>query len=153
METLFASNRVAYERLTGDEQARLQPMIGIHDYVFSRSKVAPDAVSPALAATLPPVRQRLVRCNPNNGYKNLFTGSHVRAIEGMAEDEGRALLDSLVERATVPDAIYSHAWQPGELAIWDNRCLLHRGVGYDADKHRRYMRQTRVSGVCSTLEE
>lgn len=152
-ETLFASNRFAYERLNGDEQARLQPMIGIHDYVFSRSKVAPDAVSPDLAATLPPVRQRLVRCNPNNGYKNLYTGSHVRAIEGMAEDEGRALLDSLVERATVPDAIYSHAWQPGELAIWDNRCLLHRGVGYDADKHRRYMRQTRVSGVCSTLEE
>ena len=30
-ETLFASNRVAYERLTGDEQARQQPMIGIHD--------------------------------------------------------------------------------------------------------------------------
>jgi alpha-ketoglutarate-dependent 2,4-dichlorophenoxyacetate dioxygenase len=152
-ETLFVSNRAAYDRLDEDEQARLDPMIGIHDYVFSRSKVGPDAVTPGLAATLPPVRQRLVRRNPGNGRKNLFIGSHVREIEGVPEAESRALLDGLVERATVPDAIYSHRWQPGQLAIWDNRCLLHRGAGYDADKYRRYMRQTRVSGVCSSLEE
>jgi alpha-ketoglutarate-dependent 2,4-dichlorophenoxyacetate dioxygenase len=152
-ETLFVSNRAAYNRLEAEEQARLDPMVGIHDYVFSRSKVAPDAVSPELAATLPPVRQRLVRRNPGNGRKGLFIGSHVRAVEGLSEPEGRALLDDLVEHATVREAIYSHAWQPGQLAIWDNRCLLHRGAGYDADKHRRYMRQTRVSGVCSSLEE
>ena len=152
-ETLFVSNRAAYDRLDEDEQARLDPMIGVHDYVFSRSKVGPDAVTPGLAATLPPVRQRLVRRNPGNGRKNLFIGSHVREIEGMPEPESRALLDSLVDHATAADAIYAHPWQPGELVIWDNRCLLHRGAGYDADKHRRYMRQTRVSGVCSSLEE
>lgn len=152
-ETLFVSNRAAYGRLDEAEQARLDPMIGIHDYVFSRSKVAPDAVSPELAATLPPVRQRLVRRNPGNGRKNLFIGSHVRQVEGLPEPESRALLDDLVEQATVPEAILTHAWQPGELAIWDNRCLLHRGAGYDADKHRRYMRQTRVSGTCSSMEE
>jgi alpha-ketoglutarate-dependent 2,4-dichlorophenoxyacetate dioxygenase len=152
-ETLFVSNRAAYDRLDRDEQTRLDSMIGIHDYVFSRSKVGPDAVSPGLAATLPPVRQRLVRRNPGNGRKNLYIGSHVREIEGMPEPESRALLDGLVEHATVAEAIYAHAWQPGELAVWDNRCLLHRGASYDADKHRRYMRQTRVSGVCSSLEE
>ena len=152
-ETLFVSNRAAYDRLDEDEQARLDPMIGVHDYVFSRSKVGPDAVTPELAATLPPVRQRLVRRNPGNGRKNLFIGSHVREIEGMPEPESRALLDGLVEHATAANAIYAHPWQPGELVIWDNRCLLHRGAGYDADKHRRYMRQTRVSGVCSSLEE
>lgn len=152
-ETLFVSNRAAYGRLDRAEQARLEPMIGVHDYVFSRSKVSPDAVSPELAATLPPVRQKLVRRNPANGRKNLYIGSHVREIEGMPEPESRALLDRLVAEATVPDAVYTHKWQPGDLVIWDNRCLLHCGAGYDADKHRRYMRQTRVSGVCSSLEE
>ena len=43
--------------------------------------------------------------------------------------------------------------EPSDLVIWDNRCLLHRGSGYDADKHRRRMRQTRVTGAASSLEE
>jgi len=152
-ETLFASNRAAYERMPDDERQTLDPMIAVHDYVFSRSKVAPDAVSPSLAASLPPVRQKLVRRNTRNGRKNLFIGSHVREIEGMEPAASRALLDELVEKATPDGAIYAHSWKPGDLVIWDNRCLLHRGAGYDADKYRRLMRQTRVSGVASSLDE
>ncbi len=153
-ETLFVSLRAAYDRLDAAERARLDPLIAIHDYVFSRSKVGADAVSPALAASLPPVRQRLVRRNPANGRKNLFLGSHAREIEGMLEPgASRALLDNLIDRATQPEAVYAHRWRPGDLVIWDNRCLLHRGAGYDADRYRRYMRQTRVSGVSSSLAE
>lgn len=152
-ETLFVSNRAAYDRLPDEMKAKVDPLIGVHDYVFSRSKVGKDAVSPGLAKSLPPVRQRLVRRNPANGRKNLFIGSHVRTIEGMDDSEARELLDELVERAVEPEAILSHAWKPHDLVIWDNRCLLHRGAGYDADRFRRYMRQTRVSGDCSSMEE
>ena len=151
--TMFVSLRAAYERLSPARKAELDPLIAIHDYVHSRSKVAPDAVSPELAASLPPVRQRLVRTNPATGAKNLFLGSHVREIEGMSVAAGRALIDALTDEAIQPEHVYHHAWQPGDVVLWDNRCLLHAGSGYDADRHRRYMRQTRVSGACSTLEE
>lgn len=151
--TMFVSLRAAYERLPPERKAELDPLIAIHDYVYSRSKVAPDAVSPELAASLPPVRQRLVRTNPATGARNLFLGSHVREIEGMSPAAGRALIDALTEEAIQPEHIYNHVWQPGDVVLWDNRCLLHAGSGYDADRHRRYMRQTRVSGTCSTLEE
>jgi alpha-ketoglutarate-dependent 2,4-dichlorophenoxyacetate dioxygenase len=150
-ETLFVSTRAAWKRLSPERQAALDPLIAIHDYTFSRSKVA--EVSAELSATLPPVRQRLVRTNPANGERNLFLGSHVREIEGMEAGEGRALLDRLVDETVAEPHVYAHKWSPGDLVIWDNRCLLHRGAGYDADKYRRYMRQTRVSGACSTLEE
>ncbi|MEM1300474.1 MAG: TauD/TfdA family dioxygenase [Pseudomonadota bacterium] len=152
-ETLFASGRSAFERLDTDEQARLEPMVAVHDYVYSRSKVAPDAVSPGLAAVLPPVRQKLVRTNPRTGSKNLFLGSHAREIEGMGFEESRELLDELTDDTVAPEHIYAHKWRPGDFVIWDNRCLIHRGAGYDADKYRRYMRQTRVRGTCSSLEE
>ena len=152
-ETLFVSTRAAHARLSEDRQAELEPLLAIHDYTYSRSKVAPDAVSPDLARSLPPVRQRLVRRNPANGAKNLFIGSHARQIDGWSEDASRPLLDGLVDEATRPEHILAHAWKPGDLVIWDNRCLLHRGAGYDADRYRRYMRQTRVSGTCSSLEE
>lgn len=151
--TGFVSTRAAYAQLSAPEQTKLDPLVAIHDYTFSRSKVSPDAVSPALSASLPPVRQKLVRRNPRSSAKNLFIGSHVREIEGMSADESRTLLDGLVDHAVQPGNIHSHGWAPGDLVIWDNRCLLHRGSGYDADKYRRRMRQTRVTGAASSLEE
>lgn len=151
--TMFVSARGAYQRLTDEEKENTDPLVVIHDYVYSRSKVAPDAVSPELAASLPPVRQRLVRHNKNADAKNLFIGSHAKTIEGWDETEARQLLDDMTDRATAEQHVYSHSWQPGELVIWDNRCLLHRGEGYDADRFRRYMRQTRVRGDGPTLTE
>ncbi len=152
-ETLFVSQRAAWERIEEDEQERLAPQVCIHDYVFSRSKVAPDAVTPSHAASLPPVRQRLVRRNPGNDAQNLYIGSHAREIEGWEFEDSRALLDGLLEEMTADEHVLSHRWQPGDLVIWDNRCLLHRGAGYDADRYRRRMRQTRVTGAGPTLEE
>ena len=151
--TEYVSCRAAYRRLPDATKATIDPLIAVHDYVFSRSKVAPDAVSPSHAASLPPVRQKLVRTNPGTGAKNYFVGSHAKEIEGWRFEDSRALLDDLLARATGAEHIYAHAWQPGDLVIWDNRCLVHRGSGYDADKYRRRMRQTRVSGAGPTLEE
>jgi len=152
-ETLFVSMRRAYSRLSEEHRAEVDPLIVVHDYVYSRSKVAPDAVSPELAATLPPVRQKLVRRNPRTGERNLFIGSHAKAIEGWSDTTSRTLLDGLVEAASAEPHVYTHRWRPGQVVFWDNRCLLHRGAGYDADRFRRYMRQTRVRGSGPTLTE
>ena len=152
-ETEFASCRAAYARLSSDLKEQIDPLVGIHDYVFSRSKVSPDAVTPSHAASLPPMRQKLVRENPRTGEKNYYIGSHVREIEGWTFDESRSLLDHLLIQATLEKHVYIHRWQPGDLVIWDNRCLIHRGSGYDADRYRRRMRQTRVTGNGPTLHE
>ncbi len=152
-QTEFVSCRAAYGRLPDAMKETIDPLVAVHDYVFSRSKVGPDAVTPSHAASLPPVRQKLVRKNARTGAKNYFVGSHAKEIEGWNFDDSRALLDDLLARATRPENVYSHAWQPGEVVIWDNRCLVHRGSGYDADKYRRRMRQTRVCGAGPTLEE
>jgi alpha-ketoglutarate-dependent 2,4-dichlorophenoxyacetate dioxygenase len=71
----------------------------------------------------------------------------------MSEAAVRALIDELTEAAIGPAHIYVHPWQPGDVVPWDNRCLLRAGSGYGADRHRRHMRQIRVSGRCSTLED
>lgn len=152
-ETLFVSTRPTYAEFDAQQKSRCDPLIVIHDYVYSRSKVAPDAVSPELAATLPPVRQKLVRRNPRNDAGSLFIGSHARSIEGWSDAQSRDLLDGLVEAATAKRYIYTHRWQPRQVVFWDNRCLIHRGAGYDADRFRRYMRQTRVRGAGPTLTE
>ncbi len=142
--TEFINTRAAYERLPDDLKNTLEPLKVIHDYVFSRSKVAP--VDPNHAASLPPVAHRAVKTNPRNGRKNYYVGSHARSIVGWRGIDSRNLLDDLLARATRDEDIYSHQWAVGDTVIWDNRCLLHRGTPYDADKWRRRMRQTRVAG-------
>ena len=46
----------------------------------------------------------------------------------MSEAASRALIDELTEAAIQPKHIYVHAWQPGDVVFWDNRCLLHAGA-------------------------
>ena len=130
---------------------RIEDLTCIHDYVFSRSQVAP--VDRNHAASLPPVEQKLVRTNPFNGLKNYYVGSHARSIVGFSGIESRRLLDDLLDCATKPSHVYSHKWQVGDTLLWDCRCMIHRGAGYDANRWRRLIRQTRVSGQISTLEE
>ena len=143
-QTQFASMRSAYARLPDALRATIDPLCVLHDYVFSRSQVAP--VDPNHAASLPPVMHRLVRENPGNGLRNYYVGSHARSIPGWSGGESRRLLDDLLARATEAQHVYAHPWRSGDTVIWDNRCLLHRGAGYDADRWRRRLRQTRVVG-------
>ena len=143
-ETQFASMRTAYAKTPGELRDTTDALYVIHDYVFSRSQVAP--VDPNHAASLPPVMHRLVRRNPANGLRNYYVGSHARSIPGWSGIDSRRLLDGLLERATQPKDVYSHRWHAGDTVIWDNRCMLHRGAGYDADHWRRRLRQTRVVG-------
>lgn len=150
-ETEFVSQRAAYERLTSQKQADIDGLHVLHDYVFSRTKVAP--VHDNHAASLPPIEQKLVRTNPSNGKRNYYVGSHARSIIGWSGIESRRLIDELNELATEPARRWSQRWQPGDTVIWDNRCILHRGTGYDADRYRRYMRQSRVRGSGPTLDE
>ena len=150
-ETEYASQRAAYARLEGSRQAEIDELQVLHDYVFSRTQVAP--VDPNHAASLPPIPQRLVRTNPGNGAKNYYVGSHARSIVGWPGIDSRRLIDELNAGATRPEDVYLHRWSPGDTVIYDNRCMLHRGAGYDADRWRRYMRQTRVQGRGPTLDE
>jgi alpha-ketoglutarate-dependent 2,4-dichlorophenoxyacetate dioxygenase len=149
--TEFVSARAAYARLPSSMQEKIDPLHVLHDYVFSRSQVAP--VNPNHAASLPPIEHRLVRTNPRNGRKSYYVGSHARSITGYSGIESRQLIDELLELAVGREHVYPLQWQVGDTVIWDNRCVMHRGTGYDADRWRRLMRQTRVAGTLPTLAE
>jgi alpha-ketoglutarate-dependent 2,4-dichlorophenoxyacetate dioxygenase len=152
-ETEFASARSAYQRLDQETRQRIESKVGIHDYIYSRTKVGDDAVTSSQRTYMHPVRQRLVRQNPVTGDKNVYVGSHVKEIEGIPDAEARPLIEHLIAEVTRPESVYRHRWRVGDFMIWDNRCLLHRGCGYDADKYRRRMHQTRVRGMGPSIAE
>ena len=145
-ETEFASTRVGYARLPEATRALIEGRTAIHSFVYSRGLVGEGLLTPEHAAQVPPVPQALVRANPANGRKNVVVGSHACEIVGMPTDEARALLRDLLELATTPDIVYTHRWQPGDLVMWDNRCMLHRGRPWDENRYRRVMHRTTVAG-------
>ncbi len=145
-ETEFGSMRAAYASLTSAEQERLEGLVAVHDFSYSRGLVDPELLDDEHKNETPPVRQVVVRVNPVNGKKGFYTGSHASHIVDWPVEEGRALLKDLVARATRPEFTYSHKWQAKDLVIWDNRCVLHRGQSWDKARYRRVMHRTTVAG-------
>jgi alpha-ketoglutarate-dependent 2,4-dichlorophenoxyacetate dioxygenase len=52
------------------------------------------------------------------------------------------LLMELLEHATQPRYVFRHTWTPGDLVIWDNRAVLHRGRRWDMSEARELRRTT-----------
>lgn len=98
----------------------------------------------------PPVDHPIVRTHPETGRKCIYLGDHAESIVGMPYAEGRALIEELNELAVHPDLTYEHRWKPGELIVWDNRCLMHRATAYDPAIERRVIRRCTVLGEIPT---
>lgn len=146
-ETHFADMYGAYERLPYAWKARLAPLRAVHNLDFSRTRRhGEDPMTEAQKAEVPPVAHPIVRTHPETGRKCLFAGDHAEYVEGLDYDEGRALIEEINRRATPEDRIYRHVWRPGEVMVWDNRCLLHRATPFDTAAELRVMRRCTVLG-------
>ena len=151
-ETEYASLRAAWEALPLELQQRLQGMVAVHSFAYSRGLVAPGLLLPEQEAALPPVKQALVRVNPVTGRKAIYLGSHASYILGLPVDESRRLLRELLEHATQPRFVFQHRWRVGDCVMWDNRAVLHRGRPWDT-RHRRVMHRTTVAGEGPTVPD
>lgn len=88
-------------------------------------RVSPGAVHP------------LVRTHPETGRNCLFLGRRSKAyIAGMPVADSEALLDELWRHATRPQLEWHHDWRPGDVLMWDNRCVMHRRDPFDAGVRR-----------------
>jgi alpha-ketoglutarate-dependent 2,4-dichlorophenoxyacetate dioxygenase len=152
-ETEYASLRAAWEALPLAMQARLDGLVAVHSFAYSRGLIAPGLLLPEQEAALPPVKQQLVRVNDVNGRKAVYLGSHASSIVGMSIDEGRRLLRDLLEHATQPPFVFQHRWRVGDCVMWDNRAVLHRGRPWDTKRYRRVMHRTTVAGEGPTVPD
>lgn len=141
-ETEFASQRLGWGRLPESMRERLADAFAWHDYAHSRGKIAPQLASDRERTTLPPVRWPIRWRNPANGRDSLYIASHTCGIDGMESDDAQALLAELIAHVTAPGHTYLHRWQPGDVIMWDNRCVLHRGRPWPEDKPRHVVRTT-----------
>ena len=141
-QTEFADMRAAYDALPDDKVAEIEGLVAEHSAFHSRIQLGDQQYTPEDLAKYPAVEWPVVRIHPGSQRKTLFIGAHVTHVLGWPVPEGRLLLSDLLERATQRQFVYRHTWRPGDLVIWDNRAVLHRGRRYDLTKRRELRRST-----------
>ncbi|MCY1382676.1 Alpha-ketoglutarate-dependent taurine dioxygenase [compost metagenome] len=105
----------------------------------------------ALKAQFPDAEHPVVRTHPDtgekilfvNGFTTHFTNFHTPANVRYGQDHqpGAAmLLAYLVSQAEIPEYQVRWRWQPGDVAMWDNRSTQHYAVMDYPPCHRKMER-------------
>jgi len=149
-DTLFANMYLAYESLSAGMKRILDGLVAVNDSAkanVTRTREdriksdGADAAARALVAEHP-----VVRTHPETGRKALYVNfGHTVRIRDMTEEESRPLLDYLFEHQTRPEFTCRFSWQPGSIALWDNRCTQHNPVN-DYHGYRRVMHRITLAG-------
>ncbi|AKH42962.1 taurine dioxygenase [Altererythrobacter atlanticus] len=88
----------------------------------------------------------LIRTHPETGEESLYVDeNYAVGIEGMTSFEAKPILDFLVHHITQHGFTCRLRWEPGMVAMWDNRLTLHLGPN-DYDGFRREMYRTTSAG-------
>jgi len=144
-ETYFASSYAAYEMLSDEEKEKFKELQVLFSYEASQRRVFVNPSEEQVAAwrkwPTPPRVHPLVWTHAS-GRKSLTISSTMDHIVDWEIEEGRALLNNLVRRATAPDRVYRHVWGVGDSVIWDNSGLYHRVNPYDPHAGRSLHRTT-----------
>ena len=147
-DTQYANMAAAYEALPASTKQRIASLMGIHVYQSSHSARKLMSLNETDKERVPnAVLHPLVRTHPESGVKSIYLNPiRVEGILGLDHKEALPLLDELLAHGTEERFQYRHAWQPGDLVMWDNRCLLHKANGdYDMGQVR-YLYRVMLQG-------
>jgi alpha-ketoglutarate-dependent 2,4-dichlorophenoxyacetate dioxygenase len=144
-ETEWADMRAAYDALDDAQRASLEQKVAVHGYRFSHTPFGGLEIAGDDIVYLPDVQHPVLRTHPETGRRVLFVGRHASHIIGADLEQSRTLLRRLTTSACQPPRLWKHSWEPGDLVIWDNRAVLHRGHPW-SDAEPRTMVRTTVAG-------
>lgn len=142
--TIFANMYRAFETLPAAlrEQLIELDVLFIYDYLKNSYKrattdwaEAPRHVHPAVIV------------HPDTGRPALFVNRLMAdSIVGLPRAESEALLNRLFDHIERSDAIYEHAWRPGDVLVWDNFSTAHARTDFDPAE-RRVLRRMAIKGL------
>jgi taurine dioxygenase len=145
-DTLFANMVLAYETLSDGMKRILDGLKAVNsssradvsrtreDRINSNEKKDYSAEHP------------VVRTHPETGRKALYVNvAHTSRFCGMTEEESAPLLHYLYQHQVRPELTCRFGWQPGSIALWDNRCTQHNPIN-DYHGFRRLMHRITLAG-------
>jgi len=147
-DTIFADMYAAWDALPASTRARVAgrsarfSRVELHHVHYPLEPALTDAQKRARPDVFHPIARR----HPRSGRTALYIGRWAIDVEGMAKDEGRALVEQLQAHSREERFQYRHRWRVGDALLWDNRCMLHCATGFDDSRHVRKMYRTTLEG-------
>ncbi len=147
-DTLFANMYAAYDDLPAATKRKIDGLTVRHHYgnrddLDEASRTAASPLTAEQKGRVDWVLHPLVRVHPGTGKKALYavSGSSF-SIVGMAEADGRKLLDELKAHALQEKYQHRYKWRVGDVVLWDDLALLHAATLTDPDDPRTLWRIT-----------
>jgi taurine dioxygenase len=138
-DTIWVNMALAYEQLPQDIKRKIIELRAKSSIEQSFGAVMDQEARRKLSRDNPPAEHPVVRTHPETGEKilnvcsftthfvNYNTPDNIRY--GIDKTPGAAmLLNYLTSQAGIPDYQVRWAWQPGDVAVWDNRSTQHYAV-------------------------
>lgn len=131
-QTLFTNQYLAYETLP----ARIRTWLARRSitHVVTGLDLGDDEETSAV--------HPIFREHPISGRTALYLSTPKRcaAVSGMVSQLATDTVAFLFDHSTREENVHRHSWAPGDVVMWDNRCVLHRadhdGVIGDRVMHR-----------------
>jgi taurine dioxygenase len=123
-DTMFSCMYKAYDALSDRMKAYLAGLEAVHDANPVYHALFKDYDKRYPVATHPVIRK-----HPVTGKKCLFVNSsYTTRIEGLSDEESRAILTFLFDHVKNPNFQVRFRWRPHSSAFWDNRAVQHLAV-------------------------
>ena len=144
-DTHFADQRAALAALPAVLRQRVESLSVKHNAAHtSVGKLRPGFEAFEDPRDAPGAIHPMIKTHNETGKPALYLGRREWAyIPGMTVTESDDLLDALWAYVAIKENTWTQHWQPFDLIIWDNRCVMHRRDGFDQNS-RRYMRRCQV---------
>jgi taurine dioxygenase len=130
-ETGFADLRAAYATLSRpllERAAKASIEVSVRDIADFAKGTEEDL------AAFPDANHSILDVHALDGGPLLYVGSPHMKVTGLESLEaGKALLEMLLTHATSPAFTYFHAWDVGDVIVWDNTQTLHHSMPYNND--------------------
>jgi alpha-ketoglutarate-dependent taurine dioxygenase len=145
-DTEFANTYAAFDALPADKKAEYENYRVVHSVAASQLLLTPEPTPEQREKwDRAPAREHPLVWKHRDGRKSLLIGATAGDIVGMDHQQGRALLDEILDWSTQPQFVLHHQWTVGDLVVWDNTGMLHRAIPYEPTS-RRLMHRTTLVG-------
>lgn len=146
-DTFWTNLVAAYEGLSPPLRAFVEGLDGVHRFEAPKTHDAKADYRDSLEKRRLESIHPLVTVHPVSGEKVLnVSPGFLQEIEGLAPRESQALLELLWEHAVRTEYTVRFKWQPGDVAMWDNRSTAHLAPSdiFQSDFDRQLYRITLV---------
>ncbi|MEG3122387.1 TauD/TfdA dioxygenase family protein [Sphingomonas sp. GB1N7] len=151
-DTLWANGAAAYADLPAPLKALADRLRAIHtnayDYAASRPEASEDQIKrhrEIFASTVYETDHPVVHVHPETQERVLLLGNFVKSFVGLNREDSARIFSLLQDHITKPENTVRWRWNPGDVAIWDNRATQHRAIA-DFGKQRRWLRRATIAG-------